>query len=112
MKGPYDLSMMIGNQHLKNYANIDKSVTIHHRDLQVLATELYKVHHGLAAELMQKFNIETRNVKSVFKNVKCSKIIPFLGLKIWELLPSNIKDSEILNIFKSNIKSSKSENCP
>ena len=71
MKGPYDLSMMIGNQHLKNYANIDKSVTIHHRDLQVLATELYKVYHGLAAELMQKFNIETRNVKSVFQNVKC-----------------------------------------
>ena len=32
--------------------NIDKSVTIHHRNLQVLATELYKVHHGLAPELM------------------------------------------------------------
>ena len=32
--------------------NIDKSITIHHRNLQVLATELYKVHHGLAPELM------------------------------------------------------------
>ena len=32
--------------------NIDKSVTIHHRNLQVLATELYKLHHGLAPELM------------------------------------------------------------
>ena len=32
--------------------NIDKSVTIHHRNLQVLATELYKVHHGLVPELM------------------------------------------------------------
>ena len=31
--------------------NIDKSVTIHHRNLQVLATELYKVHHRLAREL-------------------------------------------------------------
>ena len=30
--------------------NIDKSVTIHHRNLQVLATELYKVHHRLAPE--------------------------------------------------------------
>ena len=32
--------------------NIGKSVTIHHRNLQVLATELYKVHHGLTPELM------------------------------------------------------------
>ena len=31
--------------------NIDKSVTINHKNLQVLATELYKVHHRLAPEL-------------------------------------------------------------
>ena len=31
---------------------IDKSVTIHHRNLQLFATELYKVHHALAPELM------------------------------------------------------------
>ena len=37
---------------LKELLNIDKSVTINHRNLQVLATELYKVHHGLAPELM------------------------------------------------------------
>ena len=36
----------------------------------------------------------------------------FLGPTIWELLPSNIKDSENLNIFKSNIKSWKPENYP
>ena len=34
------------------------------------------------------------------------------GSKIWELLPSNIIDSENLNIFKSNIKSWKPENYP
>ena len=32
--------------------NIDKSVTIHHRNVQVLVTELHKVHHGLAPERM------------------------------------------------------------
>ena len=32
--------------------NIEKSVTIHQRNLQVLVTELYKKHHGLAPELM------------------------------------------------------------
>ena len=30
---------------------MDKPVTIHNRNLQVLATELYKVHHRLAREL-------------------------------------------------------------
>ena len=103
--------------------NIDKSVTIHHRNLQVLAAELYKVHHGLAPELMndifKKGNVthnfrksstsETRNIKSVYYG---SETISFIGPKIWELLPSSIKDSENLNIFKSNIKSWKSENCP
>ena len=59
--------------------NIDKSVTIHHRNLQVLATELYIVHHRLATELIndifKKGNVmynfrksstfERRNIKSV-----------------------------------------------
>ena len=34
-----------------------------------------------------------------------------MAQKIWELLPSNIKDLENPSIFKSNIKSSKPENC-
>ena len=103
--------------------NIDKSVTIHHRNLRVLATELYEVHHGLAPELMNNIfkkrdvtyyfrnnsTFETRSITSVFYG---SETISFLGPKIWELLPSNIKDSENLNIFKSNIKSRKPENCP
>ena len=99
-----------------------QSVTIHHRNLQVLTTELYKVHHGLAPELMndilkkrnvtrnfrKNLTIETRNIKSAYYS---SETISFLGPKIWELLPSNIKHSENLNIFKSNIKSWKPENC-
>ena len=52
---------------------------------------------------------ETGNIKYVFDG---SEKKSFLGPKIWELLPSNIKHSENINIFKSNIKSWKSENCP
>ena len=103
--------------------NIDKSVTIHHRNLQVLATELYKVHHGLAPEPMNDIfkirnvtysfrknsSFETKNITSVCYSLET---VCFICLKIWKLLPSNIKDSEILSIFKSNIKSWKPENCP
>ena len=105
-----------GQSTFEELLNIGKSVTIHHRSVQVLATELYKVHHGLAPELMndifEKRNVtyyfrnnstfETSNIKSVYYG---SETISFLGPKIWELLPSSIKDSENLNIFKSNIKS-------
>ena len=41
-----------GRQSTFEVLNIEKSVTIHNRNLQMLATELYKVHHGLAHELM------------------------------------------------------------
>ena len=30
--------------------------------------------------------------------------LPFLGPKIWELVPSEIKQSEILELFKRRIK--------
>ena len=113
MKGYYELSIdtIYGDRQstFEELLNMGKSVTIHHRNLQVLATELYKVHHGLAPELMndifKKRNVtynfrknstfETRNIKSVYYG---SETISFLGPKIWELLPSNIKDSENFHI--------------
>ena len=49
----------------------------------------------------KKSTFETKNIRSVYC---ASETISFVGPKIWELLPSNIKDSENLNIFKSNIK--------
>ena len=72
--------------------NIDVSVTIHHRNLQVLATDLYKVHYGLVPELMNdifkkgnvKYNFRKnstfgiRNIKSVYYG---SETIFFLGPK-------------------------------
>ena len=50
---------------------------------------------------------ESKNIKSI---IYCSETISSIGSI--EHLPSNIKDLENLNIFKSNIKSWKHENCP
>ena len=47
--------------------NINKSITIHHRNLQVLVTELYKVHYGLAPEPMNDI-FEKRGVTYNFIN--------------------------------------------
>ena len=87
--------------------NIDKSVTTHHRNLQMLVTELYKVHYGLSPERMNNIfkkrdvtynsrnnsTFETRNIKSVYCG---SETISFLGPKIWELFPVTSKTEKIL----------------
>ena len=38
--------------------------------------------------------------------------IMFLGLKIWESLPNNLKNKESIESFKMAIKESKPELCP
>ena len=62
--------------------------------------------------MMYKFRSSSlfeTNIRSVYY---CSETMSFLGPKTWELLPSNNKDSENLNIFKPNIKSWKPKRCP
>ena len=49
-----------------------------------------------------------KSVKSVHYD---SKNLSYLGPKIWDLLPKNIKDSENINMCKSNIKLWKPEEC-
>ena len=51
---------------------------------------------------------ETRNVKSVYYGLEAISFL--VGQKIWELLPSNIKDSENLNVLKSKKKKRKNVN--
>ena len=41
-----------------------------------------------------------------------SETISFLGPKIWEQVPDNIKNSESLNIFKKNINQWIPASCP
>ena len=99
------------------------SVKIHQRNLQTLATEIYKVMHDLSPTLMNEifqlkdstYNLrknttfKTRNVKSVYYG---TETISYLGPKIWELVPNEIKNSTTLSIFKSKIKDWIPNDCP
>ena len=115
---------MIASQHLKNcLLKISQSISIHNKNLQVIATELYKVHNGLAPDIMNDifkirettYNLRkeaafsTRRVKSVQYGLET---ISILGPKIWDMLPKNIKDSESVEIFKLKVKLWKPEKCP
>ena len=101
----------------------DSAVTLHQRNLQVLATEVYKVKMGLAPQLVkQLFPLSTHvyNFRSTYEfkleNVKTVHYGPeslsFLGPKIWELAPLEIKFFYSSEEFKKKLKSWIPENCP
>ena len=93
----------------------DNSVTIHHRNLQVLATELYKIENNMDPEIVNEvfqkrtssYNLRanskfyTRPVHSVYNGTES---LSFPGPKIWELVPEDAKQSESLEVFKNKIK--------
>ena len=107
----------------------DKSVKIHHRNIQLLATEMFKVKLGIAPTFMSDIftirNISENAVagnlrrSSVFYNFENPRSVRYgtetlrcLGPKIWNILPNHIKNSENLRIFKNRVKLWTPINCP
>ena len=101
----------------------DKSVSIHHKNIHALAIEIFKVYAETYPEIMLKvFQIKDRghyflrnqrdfaipNVKAVNYGLES---IRFLGSKMWESLPNNLKNKESIESFKM-AKEWKLESCP
>ena len=102
--------------------DFDNSVTIHHRNIQKLAIEMFKIKNDLSPMPMKdifKNNVNTHDLR----NNRCWEIskvrtvyygtetIRFRGPKIWDMVPQHIKDSKNLLEFKSKIKSWKPIDC-
>ena len=98
----------------------DGSVSIHERNLQVLAT---KISDGLSTPLMKDIFPINRNPYNLRQNSQFSRprintvyhgteSISNLGPKIWDLVPSNLKEISELDKFKKAIKQWKPEDCP
>ena len=92
------------------------TVCIHHRNLQVLATLLYKVINNLTPEIIKEIfpirpeyrynlrsvsNFQTRNVRTVRYG---TETLSFLATKIWELVPDDVKNALLIELFKEKIK--------
>ena len=100
----------------------DGSVSIHHRNLQKLATEIYKFKHNLLPPIMSDifipkvshYNlrnnevIKPRKANSVFNG---TETIMFRTQKTWNMVPESIKEANNLQEFKRQIKLWKPENC-
>ena len=101
----------------------DNSVTIHTRNIQILATEMYKVYNNkspdFVCQLFSKSNV-TYNLRNVidFERPTVNTVwwgtetVRNISPQIWELIPSDIKTSPSLASFKLKLKSWKPENCP
>ena len=101
----------------------DNSVTVHQKNLQALAIEMFKVKNNLAPEIMNNvFEIKEKsynlryNCDFTRRNVKTvkygSESLSFLGPQIWNLVPKEIRNLQSLENFKKSIKSWTTSKCP
>ena len=95
---------------------IDNSVSVHQRNIQILATELFKIVNGLSPDIMKdffplnnNFSYSTRNKKTFHSRpirsvTYGSETLPHLAPTIWELAPTHMKSLQSVAFFKSAIK--------
>ena len=118
---------MIYNDKYSNFEELlvkDNSVSIHHNNIHTLATEIYKVAKGICPEIMSEifklresthYNLRHTSqflvdpIHSVFNGRESAS---YLGSKIWEEIPTDIKNKDSLIGFKKEIKKWKPLNCP
>ena len=104
--------------------DLDNSVTVHQKNLQVLVIEIYEVKNGIAPEIMNNiFELQnpSYNLRSICDQFRRENIktvnyglqsVRYIGPKIWELVPNNIKYCDSLSKFRKLIKSWRLESCP
>ena len=117
---------LIHNDKLSSYEEPlekDGSVSIHHKNIQSLATEMFQIKHGQSPEIVSNILTQTsqnynfrlnrgfriRSVKSVYH---VSESISYLGPKIWEIVPVKIKETNSLNSLKIEIRKWVLQSCP
>ena len=96
---------------------IDKSLSIHHRNIHALAREMYNVKNNLCPPFMNEI-ISYSEITDKFHrpNVRTVKMgqgsIRSFGPIVWNtMLPKKVKESPNISIFKERIKSWIPKNC-
>ena len=104
--------------------NKDSSVSIHIKNIQKLAIEMFKSYKGLSPPIMDNvFKLRTENpyslrqvsefsrpiVKTVYHGTES---LSYLGPKIWDILPEKLRNMDNLESFKKEIKTWRPDNCP
>ena len=104
---------------LKKYG----SISIHHRNIQLLATEIFKTLNNLSPSIMSEICKLKRTTYALRTGTCLQAISPrittygfdrvsYLAPKIWNLVPNEIKRCKTLNSFRHSIKNWKPTACP
>ena len=100
----------------------DKSMTIHDRNLQKLAIEMYKAKQKLSPLPVQELFKKRDDIHNL-RQERCWEVprvqtvnygietLRYRGIKTWDLIPDDIKSSKSLPIFKQKIKEWRPEGC-
>ena len=100
----------------------DNSITIHERNLQKLAIEMYKEKHNMSPLPVGQLFTKLDNIHNI-RNKGCwemanvrtvnygTETMRYRGPKVWDLIPSDIKESDTLLSFKAKIKKWKPQGC-
>jgi len=96
---------------------LDNSFTIHERNLQKLATEMYKAKYNLCPKPFQNLFTPATHGKSDWVLPKVDTVnngletIRYRGPMTWKLVPEEIKQSKSLSAFKEKIRKWKPNGC-
>ena len=102
----------------------DGSVTIYHRNVQLLAIELFKHNKGSSPQIMNNlfedkyYTGPNLRSQTEYQLPKINSVLygehslRYLGPKIWDIIPRELKSLESLGKFKSAIKTWIPLNCP
>jgi len=116
---------MIYKDYISSYSELltkDGSLTIHQRNLKLLAIEVFKANNKLGPELTNnifKFiepNYNLRNPKITSNIIRTTsygiETLTYLAPKIWKEIPDSCKTATSLNQFKREIQKWIPKNCP
>ena len=116
---------IVYNDHVSSFRELlhrDKSFSIHERNLQKLATEMYKVKNKLSPSFMHSifprmdntYNLrnsptfKSGNIRTTYNG---TETLMYRGPKTWDLVPNDIKEASSLKEFKRKIKLWEPEGC-
>ena len=104
------------NSSFSELLNLVKSVSIHYRNIKYFLTEIYKIKMRPSPPIMSViFSLSKNSSYSLRcgatvnrRNIRTSKFgfetVSTIGAILWIYLPTELKNAESLNIFKSKIK--------